>query len=244
MTTDADTDYCEHEWNTEICTIVRCVLCGVQHDDIPKVPSAQSNPDSRSSDVEPRPLAAMWMTRWREFLARPPKGGFPVYTLLQPEIKSVIDYIDARDEEVRRLNEENQRLEDRIAELAHPEYGENKRLTGEIRHLKYDNERIKLFNDDLLKDRERLREALDTRGIHTCSAICQRLPCVQRREIERLREALEWVREYVRRYVVIHASKTVGGHGLNLNGDDAETALIKKIDEALALKASKGDDNE
>ncbi len=31
---------------------------------------------------------------------------------------------------------------------------------------------------------------LDYNGIHTCSETCTKLPCVQRREIERLREAL------------------------------------------------------
>lgn len=34
-------------------------------------------------------------------------------------------------------------------------------MQAEINHLKYDNERIKLFNDTLLKERDLLKQALD-----------------------------------------------------------------------------------
>ena len=44
---------------------------------------------------------------------------------------------------------------------------------------------------DRIEALEAENERLSYNGIHTCSDACQRLPCVQRREIERLRGALE-----------------------------------------------------
>lgn len=64
-----------------------------------------NQPTANTAAVEMRPLAKLWLTRWREFLETPPEDGFPTYRLLQPEIKSVIDYIDTRDEEVRQMKE-------------------------------------------------------------------------------------------------------------------------------------------
>ena len=43
----------------------------------------------------------------------------------------------------------------------------------------------------LAMDAEAEIERLKASGIHTCHAHCQRLECVQRREIERLRYAIE-----------------------------------------------------
>ena len=54
----------------------------------------------------------------------------------------------------------------------------------------YDKETI----DALYAENKRLQTELDNEqasGIHTCNAHCQRVECVQRKEIERLRDALD-----------------------------------------------------
>lgn len=53
-------------------------------------------------------------------------------------------------------------------------------------------------------------------------------------ENERYRGALEWVDEYINRYVIVsHASIITGTEKPNLNGDNAEQAMRRKIREAL-----------
>jgi hypothetical protein len=70
-------------------------------------------------------------------------------------------------------------------------------------------------------------ERLSYDGIHTCHDDCPRLPCVQRREIERLREALEWAAGAYERY--LNTSPGVAAYALAKSAEDARAALSKPM---------------
>jgi uncharacterized protein YdcH (DUF465 family) len=110
-------------------------------------------------------------------------------------------------DENERLREQNGRFAAEIERLKCCEkhmlwLGEKKNnLTAEIERLRgvidaMADEALKVYKPELdAKDAEieRLREDLNNaqaRGIHTCHDQCQRVECVQRREIERLRAGL------------------------------------------------------
>lgn len=75
----------------------------------------------------------------------------------------------------------------------------------ENRSLKHDIER----HLNIISEQEKELERRKYDGVHTCSDTCPRLACVQRREIERLREALRVVFHSVDNHAVAEMVRKV-----------------------------------
>ena len=76
-----------------------------------------------------------------------------------------------------------------------------------VLHAAKSIEEMKIVVRTLLTDSQHTIEALEAEnerlsynGIHTCSDECQRLPCVQRREIDRLKGEVERLRRVLARW--------------------------------------------
>lgn len=86
---------------------------------------------------------------------------------------------------------------------------EKQRMTAEIEQLKASSEKLSRDVDNLLQERGALNseitalkseiEALKSGSVHSCNSKCQKLECVQRREIEQFKSKLKIAKEALKK---------------------------------------------